>query len=415
MTALNTPIVFNNSTGSDTAASGSPSTRSTPTVLNLMILSGSNYATGSHSGPLNAGDLVYIPSMSSGIKFNVLSSITQGGSGNQYNFDSVWTATNTSATGYSGGKRATFDNADSRHAIFNSQDGWIFETETDQSLTSSIPCPYTNGKHYFRGSEGSKKTITQTVNDGTFDGNGNNNAINHFQNLKFDNTASTKTSAVALHMRRRTVVVDCIFGDATNKLLTGWTRLGDFPSYYMKRCVVEHCTSTNGGWGIGGPTLANATAIQCIFRNNDYTGLLTGQSPTRVINCLFHDNGTSGMSCNIGSSRDYTIQGCVFYGNGGDGIGKSNSSDWSDMSTVENNIFVSNGGYGINRNNVASWVADSNAYYDNTSGNTNLSNLNGPNDITLTADPFVDAANNDFNINASGGATLRSTNYTLGG
>lgn len=412
MTALSGPIIFNSSTGSDTAASGcGPSS-----AVSVMVQTsaGSNTATASPTTGYSAGDLMYIPDSSfTGRRFNVIASVGSG----SLTFDDNWDDSSFGTSGYVGGKRATFDNADSRNAIFNSQDGWIFETETDQSLTSSIPCPYTGGKHYFRGSAGSKKTITQTINDGTFDGNGNSGAINHFQNLKFDNTASTKTSAVALHMRRKTVVVDCIFGDATNKLLTGWTRLADYPSFYMKQCVVEHCTSTNGGWGVGGPSLSNATAIQCIFRNNDYDGLLVGQSPTRIINCLFYGNGAAGMKCNLGSSRDYTIQGCVFYDNAGDGIGKGNSSDWSDMSTVENNIFVSNGGYGINRINVAPWVADSNAYYDNASGNTNLSNLNGSNDITLTADPFVSASTGDFNLNADsgGGATLRATNFTLGG
>ena len=39
------------------------------------------------------------------------------------------------------------------------------------------------------------------------------------------------------------------------------------------------------------------------------------------------------------------------------------------------------------------------------------------NNNELIIDPFVDAVNGDFNLNATndGGGTLRSTNYTLGG
>jgi hypothetical protein len=40
---------------------------------------------------------------------------------------------------------------------------------------------------------------------------------------------------------------------------------------------------------------------------------------------------------------------------------------------------------------------------------------NGDNDITLSADPFVDSANGDFNINttAGGGADLRAATLAL--
>ena len=52
-------------------------------------------------------------------------------------------------------------------------------------------------------------------------------------------------------------------------------------------------------------------------------------------------------------------------------------------------------------------------------GTSNYRNDDGGtyDDITLTADPFIDAANGDFNLNATagGGAVLRSTKYTVGG
>ena len=59
---------------------------------------------------------------------------------------------------------------------------------------------------------------------------------------------------------------------------------------------------------------------------------------------------------------------------------------------------------------------DRNAFH-NVTGSTHNNLTAGNNDIALTANPFVDAANGDFNLNATngGGGTLRSTNYTLGG
>jgi hypothetical protein len=84
---------------------------------------------------------------------------------------------------------------------------------------------------------------------------------------------------------------------------------------------------------------------------------------------------------------------------------------------LNNNLFVSNGGYGVLLVNISQHYqfSDRNAFYNNTSGQVSGGTLN--NSITLTADPFVDAANGDFNIadNYGGGQALRAVNYTLGG
>ena len=55
-----------------------------------------------------------------------------------------------------------------------------------------------------------------------------------------------------------------------------------------------------------------------------------------------------------------------------------------------------------------------NADGNNTSGETS-GIASGDNDITLTADPFVDASSDDFNINdtAGGGALLRAATVTM--
>lgn len=55
-----------------------------------------------------------------------------------------------------------------------------------------------------------------------------------------------------------------------------------------------------------------------------------------------------------------------------------------------------------------------NAFHNCTN---NYDNISGTEDITLGASPFVDPANGDYNLNnaLSGGSTLRSTKFTLGG
>jgi len=137
MTALNTPIVFNNSTGSDTQMSGSPSTRTIPSTLTLQITSGSNVAYGGASGTINPGDLVYAPNQSSGRKFNVVASINTSVSPTEYTFDDNWDASDFSATCYSGGKRAG-GNLSSDAIWGDAPSGAVIEIEhtgTDYSLS----------------------------------------------------------------------------------------------------------------------------------------------------------------------------------------------------------------------------------------------------------------------------------------
>lgn len=81
---------------------------------------------------------------------------------------------------------------------------------------------------------------------------------------------------------------------------------------------------------------------------------------------------------------------------------------------VYNCLLVGNGGYAINTDTAGSGIPDRgyvdfNAFYNNTSGNYSETALAGANDITLTADPFTDAANDDYSLNntAGGGALLR--------
>jgi hypothetical protein len=95
-----------------------------------------------------------------------------------------------------------------------------------------------------------------------------------------------------------------------------------------------------------------------------------------------------------------------------------NASDFASLSIVHDNIYAGNGGYGLTVNvTFPSHITRSNAFYNNASGPYNDSRIASSSDVILTADPFVDAANGDFNINnaAGGGAVLRSTKYTLGG
>jgi len=410
MTAPNGAIKFNNSAGHDTQSSGLG-----PAVAvygsGASTTAGSATVTGINTAGVSVGDLLWVQS-SSGRQFSIIASINVNGT--EVTCDDTFANTESGRTWAIGGKRATFDNADSRQCFTDSA-GWTFETETDQSLTSTLVQGDFSAVHTIRGSSGSRKTITQTIDDQTIQGSRTFSAILKLENLKFDNTASTKVNAVALHIARGLVAVDCIFGDATNTLTSGLIRYADKPRWSINRCVIQHCTSI--GWGQGGSNFGGCNVEGCLFLSNGSDAMQTGQNSCTVANSIFANNAGDGIAISNGSGGFfYKISNNIFYNNSDAGIGYIASNAIDPISQVVDNIFVNNN-YGVDRINDVPEIYDYNAFYSNTTANYSDSTFAGANDITLTADPFVDAANGDFNLNnaAGGGAVLRSTSYTLGG
>lgn len=409
MTALNAAILFNNSTGSNTQSSGS-SASANVYGSGASTTSGSAVVTGIVTTGVQTGDLLWVQS-SSGRQFSVIASVD---SGTQVTCDDTFANTESSRTWAIGGKRATFDNADSRQAFADSN-GWVFETETDQSLTSQIAGPPLAGTHEFRGSAGSVKTITQTQNDRHFVQNTNNNAILVFSNLKFDNSSVTKTVAYALDLRRQFACFGCVFGDPTNQLNVGLARAADFPTGIVANCIFQNCTNTTAGMYL---TFSSGVKIdRCVFRNNVGSGLYTAQYPMWVTNSIFHDNGNDGWTKSIPVTRQGFAEGNIFYNNTRDGLANISSKGFTGLvSNVSNNLFISNGRYGWSLGSSESNVpASRNVFYNNASGDVSGNTaLSYGDNITLAADPFVDSAAADFNIaDNTAGNTLRANNFSI--
>lgn len=191
-------------------------------------------------------------------------------------------------------------------------------------------------------------------------------------------------------------------------------------------CKVEQCT-TNGiknGNDIAGVVGCEVTDLKA-GATSAFEGNLQG------IGCYAHDspgvgfNGGIHFFCiadtmggdgfNQGALSPSTgMFGCVAYGNTGDGVEVTGT--YEGFNCILNCIFVNNGGYGVKfgyQERTATFLGvDKNAFYNNTSGQVN-NGLNGPGDVTLTADPFVDAANGNFALNstAGGGAACRAAGF----
>lgn len=99
----------------------------------------------------------------------------------------------------------------------------------------------------------------------------------------------------------------------------------------------------------------------------------------------------------------------VAYACGGDGFDSPDT--YTGVTAVLNNIAYGNTGYGMRTDKsevvARNWLIDYNALGSNTAG-ARLNFIAGGHDVTLTADPFTDAANGDFSLNATagGGADL---------
>jgi len=398
MTALSGPILFNaTSGGSDTAASGC----GPATAVSVMIQTsaGSNTATASPTTGYSQGDLMYVPSFT-GRKFNVIASVGSG----SLTFDDNWDDSSFGTSAYVGGKRATFDNADSRTA-FTDLTSVIIETETDQTINSTIFLGQSLS-NVVKGSDGTQ-VITGTHNSPHF--NGKNIFI---ADLTFATSNSTNTSTAAYQsyngnnkMYAKNLTIDGLaYGGSSNASAC---------SHLWYACKATNITNY-AIQRLSGNMYAEMT--QCYV--DTASGAINWGNGTNR-GCRLHNNLIVNCSSNVLTATPVPSE-MVMYGNifanGASNCINVNASN--DQPQIAYNIFASNSGYAFNSTIDPSKASGiySNAYYSNSSGNTSTGSVESD-AITLTADPFVDAANGDFNLNNNlgGGSVLRSTKYTLGG
>jgi hypothetical protein len=139
---------------------------------------------------------------------------------------------------------------------------------------------------------------------------------------------------------------------------------------------------------------------------------------THAVSCLAYGNSSHGFySDGADSGRNQFIN-CIAYGNGGNGF---HLDSYNRGSYIVACISVGNTGYGYNLANTTGnglCALISCAAYGNTSGATSnyTAGVTNINFITLSADPFVNAAAGDFNLNnvSGGGADLRDLAIALG-
>lgn len=182
----------------------------------------------------------------------------------------------------------------------------------------------------------------------------------------------------------------CFKCDAVNALV------GYFLSTQIE-CLAENCTTgfSNENGGVGRFNLARGCTTG-FFRSDEVGSVADG--------C-----GT-GFTVHRANGR-YSV--CINFNSTGDGF---LWTDHGNRGALNSCVAYSSGGYGFNSNGNRGAVLVNCSGGANTSGNDSGGLLLNSNFQVLTADPFVDAANGDFNLNdtAGGGAALRAVNFPLG-
>ena len=398
MTAPNGPILFNSSTGSDTAASGlGPATALSGAGASTTAASA--IVTGIVTTGVSAGDLLWVQS-SSGRQFSVVASVD---SGSQVTCDDVFANTEASRTWAIGGKRATFDGAVQIFADWYG--GWIVETETDQNVTTDLTANVATGEvNNPVEIRCNNKTITK--------------AFSSYWTpvLPLPNYSVIKDAVLTTSITNNGLIMNCI-GSGEERLIQNvhidGTLGGGAMAYaaFMSStalfvgCSFKNCTDGFVGFGVGYCQFSD-----CLFDSN----LNYGANPQHhggFTNCIFSNNGSHGLVC--GSNRHHLVVDCISYGNGGDGFNLGGGYV-DGIVQFKNNIASSNTGYGYNFPTVRMNPIIASADYNNTAGRV-TGYYTDIDPITLTADPFTDAANGDFslNSNAGGGAVLRSASNTI--
>lgn len=385
-------ILFNNSTGSDSAASGAgPSTALSGVDAETVNGSPDVDLSGDApdlSGVATDGSAVVWVATNSGIQFNKITAVNNT---TKIVTCAVNFTNNASTKNWGiGGKRKTIDHANSRNLLTTSiKGGWTVTFEDDTSatissvITTTLDGSTTDGYITLQGSaEG--RVMDQTANASHF----NINTVTgywRFKNLKFTNSNATRTSACFVGSAPVVNWETCIFGDATNKLYRGIV-MTNVARLRLTDC--EFTTLTNQA--IRALNGERIVLEGCYIHDCSDAGIVMAGN-LAISDCIIETNGSYGVwftsndisyLCNITKS--------VIHANTSHGI---YSDDYfRGTLTIKSNNITANGGYGISM--VAAQTGNQSGIDYNNFGTGATANTSG-------ARQNITAGSNDLAVDPS--------------
>lgn len=181
--------------------------------------------------------------------------------------------------------------------------------------------------------------------------------------------------------------------------------------HVLENIIIENMTAQ----GIAGLREDQVRIYDSIVRDNGGNGieLRTYSGGHAIERCLIHDNGGWGIRGDDAAVDQVSIRFNTIDGNADGGIDTrpQRRRSW----TIMYNLITNHSGagdIGLQSAGTTSgdvvFLVDGNFYWNNTTHKSGTF-MDGDNDVTLTADPYTDSANDDYSLNntAGGGAACR--------
>lgn len=427
-------ILFNSSTGSDSAASGAgPGTALTGSSASTsgdgltVTLDGSPDLSGVAT---DGSAVIYLNDTTAGARnFGKITAVDNGA-----DTVTVSDAFGASLSGKSwaiGGKRLTISGTASKKLIENNASsgdampGWILEMESGftETVTANLRFrragDFVDGPIILRGTYGAATKPILTANfNGTLFTSGT-GSYHQFWDFTVKNSNATKTSAIVfsagsggacLYMRRITCA------DATDYF--GRFYSGNVGPIAIEECEIGYCSLS------GAITLTSIQGIvkHCYIHHltSDAIVAASTHSYVRVLNNVFNDIGGNCVQISaVGSaSVTNTIIGNTMYDIGDDAIDFQGTASQFHTAIIENNIASSVTGYGLNFSGASvdkydlmagATIIRNNVFHSCSSGSVNPSNVADVAEGTMTTDPsFTSAGGANFGI----GTALKAAGFS---
>jgi hypothetical protein len=231
------------------------------------------------------------------------------------------------------------------------------------------------------------------------------NLISQFESSS-ENTSNIDTNGTVMRM----VWEDCVFKNRHNGVaqvnIDSSTCLNLFVNCYFG---ANASSSTTEAVFLNGASTQTAF-LNCTFDGSAGSGYTTAavrhgpaasESTVTFRDCALYRGAGHGLfvDCSAGDYKRLSMTHCTVANFSGNGVFWSGTAV-KPTSIVYNNIFASNGDYGVRPTGAPSsgyFEVDYNGYYANTNGQA-LGVWRGSNEITISSDPFVDSANDDYTL-----------------
>jgi len=232
-----------------------------------------------------------------------------------------------------------------------------------------------------------------------------------FRNLKLTHTAATRGLGVSVITATSTGVrfENCVFDGCLSGVVD---TSGAINAATMVGCTVRN--STSHGMNLGNST--NWFLIGCLFDTNAGDGVRWGNSSATltVFYCASVNNTSSGHGFHASNATsDQSVPmifiGCVAYNNAGSGFRFASTTGNLRFVTFISNLSYGNGAYGVScataglmDSTANSVVCRNNAFGGNSSG-ARQNFVTGDGDVSLSGNPFSNAAGGDFSLDSTAG------------